>query len=180
MSKTFSYILVFVIGVIITFFLQGKEEIIKVVETQKTDTLFIHKTDTIFIDKPKYITKRIVDTIYIESSKDTTPLPIEQIYYSEKDLYDLWISGYKTVLDSIKVYNKECEVVVTKEVTKKIYPQTYRLYIGGGFQTFSDTFIPQLNISLATPKKVLIGANLGLYNNKTVYGFTIQYRIFGK
>ena len=180
MSKSFLFsIILSIVVAILLYMLVRNDDVqeIKVIEKVTTDTLYIYKHDTIVIYEPKYITKKVVDTVYIN---DTIPVPISQTYYSEKNLYELWVRGYKTTLDSIKVYNKVEEKIITNNVVEKIYPQTDRLYVGGGFQTFSDTFIPYVGVSLATPKKVLIGANLGVYNNKAVYGVSVYYRILGK
>lgn len=161
-------------------FFKKEDKVIEVVESVMTDTIYIHKYDTIVIQQPKYITKTVTDTIFVTGEYETISLPVEQSYYAENGKYELWVSGYKTSLDSIKVYNTTEQIVVKNEVIKNIYPQCYRIYAGGGFYAFSRTFIPFASISIATPKKFLIGANLGVYDNKAVYGLNVQYRIFGK
>lgn len=137
-----------------------------------TDTLTITKFDTIIKYKPAYITKKVVDTLRIT---DTIYLVREQKHFQEKDVYDIWISGYEPTLDSAKVYPR----VVYKTINNTTYkeqPKKWEAYWGGGINTISGTLIPHLDISIATPRNVIISANFGLYDGFN-YGFTIQKKI---
>ena len=104
-SNYLSYILVAVLAIIIfhafTKRTPEQNEVIK--EITIVDTVRINTTDTITRYEPKYITQRVVDTLYIT---DTLFLPITQKHYSEPNMYDVWVSGYEAKMDSIKTYNK--------------------------------------------------------------------------
>lgn len=139
----------------------------------KIDT--ITKTDTIVRYEPKYITKRVVDTLYIT---DTLFLPITQKHYSEPKIYDVWVSGYEAKMDSIKTYNKTEYKYVEKEVTREVVKNKYELYLNGGLNAFSGTFIPKMGISLITPKKTLYNANLGLYKGEMTYEIGVGIKLF--
>ena len=150
------------------------------VYTHTTDTVVIYKTDTLVEVRPKYIYKHTKDTLYIPVGDSTLSLPIEQKYFSSKGAYDVWISGYEPSLDSIRTFNKIEYRTITNETIKEVYPQKSRFYLGGGFYALSSTFSPYLSVSLSTKRKLLYGANLGLYKGRPSVGFSVQYRIFGK
>lgn len=152
---------------------------VEVVEKCTVDTLIIHTVDTIKDYYPKYITKRVVDTIYIETNnKAYVPLDVVQKHYSTNNVFDLWISGVEPLhLDSINVYSKTEYKTINKEIVREVYPLKWKLYVGGGFKAISETFIPEMNISLASPKKWLITANIGIYEGDMVYGGSVSYRI---
>lgn len=139
----------------------------------KIDT--ITKTDTITRYEPKYITKRVVDTLYIT---DTLFLPITQKHYSERDKYDVWVSGYEAEMDSIRTYNKTEYKYVEKEVTREIVVNKYELYLNGGLNAFLGTFIPKVGVSLITPKKAHYNVNLGLYNGEMTYEIGVGFKLF--
>ena len=139
----------------------------------KIDT--ITKTDTITRYEPKYITQRVVDTLYIT---DTLFLPITQKHYAERDKYDVWVSGYEAKMDSIRTYNKTEYKYVEKEVTQEVVVNKYELYLNGGLNTFSGTFIPKVGVSLITPKKTHYNANLGLYSGEMTYEIGVGIKLF--
>ena len=105
-------------------------------EVIKTDTVFTTKTDTLWKDTtivekeivPKYIIKKNVDTVYTNEG-DTLNLITEAKRFdkrliSNKDTADVQIytSGIKTSLDSLKMRLKTHTDVITNtvEVTKYI------------------------------------------------------------
>lgn len=159
---------------------------VETVEIKTTDTIVVYKYDTIVEYKTRYIRERVVDTVLIQPSQETpntsssTPLLITQRHYRSPNLYDLWISGYEPNLDSVKVYQKTEYQTITNEVKTEIYPKTWRLYAGAGFQTISDSFVPTLGLTLTTPNNWAITANLGYYNKELFYGAQVQHKIFGK
>ena len=138
------------------------------------------KFDTIVKYKTKYITERIVDTIYIERESQSVELPRVQRYFKEKGLYDAWISGYDPLIDSMKVYPKTEYTTVTHTVTREIIPLTHKLYVGGGIQIVSRKVAPYVSLTLATPKKWLFSAKLGVCDSKILVGGEVSYKIFDK
>lgn len=96
-------------------------------------------------------------------------------------LYDIWISGVEPLnLDSTRVYQKTKYKTETIYKDKIVYqekkPPLLSFYVGGGFYSFSDTFIPKVGISTKIGEKWLISANLGF--NKDIYDISINYKIF--
>lgn len=184
MSKSEKISWLIVIGLVVVLFLSlwnGRK--VETIEIKTTDTIIVYKYDTIVEYKTRYITERVLDTIFLPSQNTpsktpSTPLLITQRHYSKPNLYDLWISGYKPTVDSIKVYQKTEYQTITNEITKEIYPKYWRMYLGVGFQAVSDTFIPTVGITLTTPDKWAITANLGYYNKDLFYGAQIQYKLF--
>lgn len=150
-----------------------QNEVIK--ETVTVDTVRVYTTDTITRYEPRYITQRVVDTLYIN---DTIFLPITQKHYSEPNTYDVWVSGYEAKMDSIKTYNKTEYKYVEKDVTREIVVNKYELYLNGGLNAFSGTFVPKVGISLITPKKTQYNVNLGLYKMEMTYEIGVGFKLF--
>lgn len=176
MSKYLSYIFVAVLAVIVFHtFTRDKEPSVQVKETVTVDTVRFIQTDTITRYEPKYITQRVVDTLYIT---DTLFLPITQKHYSEPNTYDVWVSGYEAKMDSIRTYNNTEYKYVEKEVTRAVVKNKYELYLIGGLNAFSGTFIPKLGITLTSPNKALYNVNFGLYNGKITYEIGVGFKLF--
>ena len=177
-SNYLSYILVAVLAIIVfhAFTKDNPTETREVVkEITIVDTVRSIQTDTITRYEPKYITQRVVDTLYIT---DTLFLPITQKHYAERDKYDVWVSGYEAKMDSIKTYNKTEYKYVEKEVTREVVVNKYELYLNGGLNAFSGTFIPKVGVSLITPKKAHYNVNLGLYNGEMTYEIGVGFKLF--
>ena len=176
-SNYLSYILVAVLAIIVfhafTKRTPEQNEVIK--EITIVDTVRSIQTDTITRYEPKYITQRVVDTLYIT---DTLFLPITQKHYAERDKYDVWVSGYEAKMDSIRTYNKTEYKYVEKEVTREVVVNKYELYLNGGLNAFSGTFIPKVGVSLITPKKTHYNVNLGLYNGEMTYEIGVGFKLF--
>lgn len=147
----------------------------RVIEITTIDTLLVCKTDTIVRYEPKYITKRVVDTLYIT---DTIFLPIVQKHYSERGLYDVWVSGCEAKMDSIRTYNKTEYKYIEKEVTREVIKNKHELFFNGGLNAFSGIFIPKVGVSLITPKKTHYSANIGLYNGEITYEIGVGFKLF--
>lgn len=176
-SNYLSYILVAVLAIIVfhAFTKRTPEQNEVVKEITIVDTVRIIQTDTITRYEPKYITQRVVDTLYIA---DTLFLPITQKHYSEPNLYDVWVSGYEAKMDSIKTYNKTEYEYVEKEVTREVVKNKYELYLNGGLNAFSGTFIPKVGVTLTAPNKTLYNVNFGLYNGKITYEIGVGIKLF--
>ena len=176
-SNYLSYILVAVLAIIVfhafTKRTPEQNEVIK--EITIVDTVRVYTTDTITRYEPKYITQRVVDTLYIT---DTLFLPITQKHYAERDKYDVWVSGYEAKMDSIKTYNKTEYKYVEKEITREVVVNKYELYLNGGLNALSGTFIPKVGVSLITPKKTHYNANFGLYKGEITYEIGVGFKLF--
>lgn len=157
-------------------FRKNKEKIYK--EVHITDTVFTVKTDTIIVNSPKYISKHKIDTVYIRTKGlDSIVIPIEQKHYSLKSVYDVWASGYKVGIDSIKVYPKMKIIHITDTKEKIVDEKRHELYVFGGLQALQGDFIPKVGISWKTEKDWVISADMGLYKEKPTYGINIGKRI---
>ena len=177
-SNYLSYILVAVLAVIVfhAFTKDNPTETREVVkEITNVDTVRVCTTDTIIRYEPKYITKRVVDTLHIT---DTLLLPITQKHYAERDKYDVWVSGYEAKMDSIRTYNKTEYKYVEKEVTREVVVNKYEFYLNGGLNAFSGSFIPKVGVSLITPKKTHYNVNLGLYKGEMTYEIGVGFKLF--
>lgn len=83
----------------------------------KTDTVVVRDTLRIEIpvEKIKYRDRKVVDTLYLPTPQDTTPLPIEQKHYQDS-ISDIYISGYQPQIDSIQYHIPYKTVYVDKVV----------------------------------------------------------------
>lgn len=167
-------ILSFVVIAVLVVALLHREENPVVVKERTTDTLFIVKTDTVKVYEPKFVERRVVDTVYIT---DSVFVPIEQTFYDEKEL-KLWVSGFQCTLDSFYVYPKTVERVVTREIfTTTESRERVGLYAEGALNSFSDGICPSVGVCITTPKKVLYRANIGLYKGSPAYTIGIGYKL---
>ena len=179
-SNKYLWITIVILSIVIIFLLSiGRK--VEVVEKHFTDTVTIVKLDTITKYQTKYIKERVTDTVYVERDNgDKVALPRVQRHFREKSLYDAWISGYDPLLDSIKIYPKTEYTTITNTITKEVTPLTWKLYAGLDLRAISGTFAPCVSVTLATPKKWLISAKIGVYDNKLIYGAEVSYKIFEK
>ena len=166
-----------VIVVLVTLLFSSKRQI-KVVENRVTDTILHLKIDTITQYVPKYVTKKTTDTIYLQANdKNEVSLEIEQKYYSENGVYDAWISGYKPQLDSIKTYPRVEYRTITNNITKEIYKSTIDLYPYIGFKRLDDIIGQVFGLTIKMPKKWIYSAEIGIMDNKMMYGVTVGYKL---
>lgn len=144
----------------------------------KSDTVYYTKVDTIREIKPKYITSTVVDTVVITVKKDSVVyLPIKRTHYSKADRYDLWVSGYEAKLDSINVYDKIKYQTITNSEYKTVYKNRLSIYGSVGVYKLNNEIVPTFDITLNTPRKISLGASVGLYENKPIYGLKIGYKL---
>ena len=116
-----------------------------------TDTLIIH--DTIRKVEPKYIVKRVVDSIPVPvpvpGGKDTIwmNLPKEQKVYADST-YRAVVSGYLPSLDTIDVFRKT--VYIDKETIKTVYAQPSRWSLGvqAGYGVSKSGLSPYIGIGV--------------------------------
>lgn len=177
MNKVFHLLYIVVIVVLVTLLFSSKRQI-KVVENRVTDTILKIRVDTLTKYIPKYVTKKTTDTIYLQATdKNEVALEIEQKYYSENGIYDVWISGYKPQLDSIKTYQRVEYRTITNNITKEIYKSTIDFYPYIGFKRLDDNVGQVFGLTIKMPKKWIYSAEIGVMNNKMMYGVTVGYKL---
>lgn len=166
-----------VIVVLVTLLFSSKRQI-KVVENRVTDTIVKIRVDTLTRYVPKYVTKRTTDTIYLQASdKNEVAIEIEQKHYSENGVYDAWISGYKPQLDSIKTYPRVEYRTITNNITREIYKSTMDFYPYIGFRRLDDNIGQVFGLTIKMPKKWIYSAEIGVMDNKMMYGVTVGYKL---
>ena len=169
------YIVVIVVLVALLF---SSKRQIKVVENRVTDTILKIRVDTLTKYVPRYVTKKTTDTIYLQATdKNEVALEIEQKYYSENGIYDAWISGYQTNLDSIKTYPRVEYRIITNNITKEIYKSTLDFYPYVGFKRLDDNIGQVFGLTIKMPKKWIYSAEIGIMDNKMMYGVTVGYKL---
>lgn len=122
-----------------------KEEI-----TRITDTITIIKRDTITIIKPqhiyKYVDRIVRDTLYsIDSILVPVNVPLETKVYQDSN-YRAVISGYKTELDSIYIFNKNQIQYINK--INNIKKWNISPSLGLGYGMFSKRFDMYVGFSI--------------------------------
>lgn len=131
----------------------------------------------------KYITKVVKDTVYIRDSITGYDLylPIVQKHFSEKNRYDLWISGVEPLnVDGIDIYNQVKYETITNTVTRTEYvyqPKRNEFYFGGGFCSFLDTNLPIVGVSLKTKNSTLISLDYGHYKGDNLCLATLKFNL---
>ena len=127
MEKTLAYlsiVLALLLGSFFGYWLRGEGP--GTIEYQ-TDTLW--RYDTVRIPQPVPVNKWIHDTTYIAITDtalihhhDTTfvPIPRETTLYRD-ETFEAWVTGFRSTLDSIHVFQKTAivEVPVVKTVSKR-------------------------------------------------------------
>ena len=166
-----------VIVVLVTLLFSSKRQI-KVVENRVTDTILKIRVDTLTKYIPKYVTIKTTHTIYLQANnKNEVAIEIEQKHYSENGIYDAWISGYKPQLDSIKTYPRVEYKTITNNITKEIYKSTLDFYPYIGFKRLDDKVGQVIGLSVKMPKKWIYSAEIGVMDNKMMYGVTVGYKM---
>lgn len=177
MNKVFHLLYIIVIVVLVTLLFSSKRQI-KVVENRVTDTILKIRVDTLTRYVPKYVTKKTTDTIYLPSNnKSEVALEIEQKHYNENGVYDAWISGYQPRLDSIKTYTRVEYKTITNNITKEIYKSTIDFYPYIGFKRLDDKVGQVIGLAIKMPKNWIYSAEIGVMDNKMMYGVTVGYKI---
>ena len=141
----------------------------------KSDTIYISKIDTIKVYYPKYIEVSTKDTIYI--SRDTT-LEVKSKMYSEKDKYDVWISGIEPLaLDSINVYREVKYETITNTITRNRYINERQLFLGGGIDVWGSKIYPKFGVSYKDKKDRLYSLDFSHIDGKNMFSGTIKFAI---
>ena len=147
-----------------------------------TDTLIIDVThyDTIWRDNIAYKWRTLKDTVYVRGVQgDSVAAEVVSKEYAEDSLYRLWVSGVEPLtLDSIEVYSKTTERIVTVTNAIKEEDNRMRVFVFGGLNAYYGTLRPNVGISLEPTRKLAVGAEIGLdCNDKVYYGVKIGYNI---
>ena len=150
-----------------------------IVRSITSDTVLLVKHDTVFIEKPLYVERTTIDTVYIENGGSKLSLPVEKLRYSEDGIFDIWVSGIEASLDSVRFYAPTVERTVTRTVTVERKP-SWACVPYMGFKAFEGTVSPNIGLMLETPKSWVLGAEMGYSKPRSTYwGLSIGYR-FGK
>jgi hypothetical protein len=177
MNKVFHLLYIVVIVVLVALLFSSKRQI-KVVENRVTDTILKIRVDTFTEYIPQYVTKKTTDTIYLQANdKSEVALEIEQFHFSKEGAYDAWISGYNPRLDSIKTYPRVEYRTITNNITKEIYKSTIDLYPYIGFKRLDDNIGQVFGLTIKMPKKWIYSAEIGVMDNKMMYGITVGYKL---
>ena len=137
----FTIAVTFVLGACFGFWLRGLRPAKPVEPVVQTDTLYLR--DTIRIDRPvpkPYPVYLPSDTVRLVTTQHDTVevlVPMEQKHYSDS-LYDVYVSGYKPNLDSLRIYQTTKIVTITETIK---VPEKKRW--GLGFQV-GGTYLPKV------------------------------------
>ena len=179
MTKHVPYIIIAVLLVSLFVSLTNRKEV--VIEKTISDTVYITLIDTFKAQQPPSKRDTVLDTIYIENnSENGLKLPITQSHYSEKDRYDIWVSGFNPSLDSVNIYNQTKFVTITNNNIKEVYPKTTALYFNLGTMYIGDKFAPKLGAGFKFKNDMIINANVGLYEKKVFYELGFNFKLYGK
>lgn len=182
------YVPYIVIGILVaalvwSFFRKGgKGEEAGTTTVFVTDTVTIVEKDTILAEITKFVSETIVDTVRIETVRDSAVyVPITRRYYKGTG-YEAWVSGYRPNLDSLVLYPETKYQYITNQTTTTVVRRPYSLYVYGGAGYFSNNggvVKASIGLGLTTPKRLGIGVGAS-YLEGAGFGFEINiaYRIF--
>lgn len=108
------------------------------------DTVVVRDTLRIEVpvEKIKYRDRKVVDTLYLQTPQDTTPLPVEEKVY-EDSISTIQISGYKPQIDKIEYHIPQKTVYVDKVVevpqVKKWYEDRF-IFSAGVYTGYSPIY----------------------------------------
>ena len=179
MSNKFHIIYIAVIAALLVLLgvsLSRPDKVVEVIKHQ-TDSLIVVKHDTLTITKVVEVEKKVVDTVYVKSEPDSTPIPISEYRFFKPNEYDITARGFNVTMPSITVFPKTITKTVTNTIEKEVVLEKYAIYGGFGITAFNGRFAPEASISLATPRKWLISAKIGYFEGSAYYGGSIQYRL---
>lgn len=130
MKKTMIFILMFITGLLTTFFIGRKTaDVLNPVIMTQADTIVIcdtiRFTDTVTVREPLFAEEYVSGEISLsaathqieESSTDSLKLtlPMMSRRYENED-FELWVSGIEPRLDSIRIFWHEEQIISHKEV----------------------------------------------------------------
>lgn len=175
MKKFIPYIVIAVLAVCLILSLTNRNEV--VIEKHTTDTITIVRIDTFRSVLPRFITEKVVDTIFVEkTSENGLKLPITQKYYND-DSYQAWVSGYNPNLDSINVFQKIVTNTVNHTIIKEVYPKHIDWYLNAGSMFIDKKAAPYVGLNMKLENDLVIGVNAGVYEKEMFYGFNIGFKL---
>ena len=179
-SKILPWAIVGVLVVLLLWSLNTESGEPIVITERHTDTLVVVKHDTTVITEVK-IEKEPADTVYI-TVRDSilVPIPRQEYTFSEPNMFDFRVKGYMVDFLDAKVYPKTVYETIYEQNTTTITKYRSSLFVNAHLERFSDTFIPSVGISLSLKGKWLIGAKIGLYQKKPIYGLSVGYNVLQK
>ena len=175
MTKYIPYIIIAVLLVSLIVSLTNRKEVI--IEKTTSDTVTLAKFDTIYVQKPFFIKEVIVDTFLIKDSINNGYIIAKTQRYYKDSLYEAWVSGYRPNLDSLNIFRKTITSTITNAVTKEIYPKTTDLYLNVGSDYIGKQFAPNIGLAVKFKNDLMIGGNVGYYDNSVYYGIKIGYKL---
>lgn len=116
----------------------------KVANIKSIDTVVVRDTLRIEVpvEKIKYRDRKVVDTLYLPTPQDTTPLPIEEKVY-EDSISTIQISGIQPKIDKIEYHIPQKTVYVDKVVevpqVKKWYEDRF-IFSAGVYTGYSPIY----------------------------------------
>lgn len=150
-NDTFKFVLrglILILGVVIVCLLLSPKTEEKEVKTVVLhDTTVVHDTIEKTVTEIQYKKIKTVDTIYLPTPDTITALPVKQKHYSDS-LSDIWVSGYKPEIDSIKYHIPQQTIYIDKvveveiEKPKKWYEDRFIITAGvyGGYSPLYNKF----------------------------------------
>ena len=176
MRKYIPYILIVVLSFALAMSLK-RDDVVKEVVKIVTDTVTVYRTDTIREPVTEFVYEEVKDTIFIEKvGQDGLKLPITQKYYSSKN-YKAWVSGYRPSLDSIEVFRNTITNTITNVEKKEVYLNTTDIFLDAGVTMIGGEISPRIGTSIKFKKGLLIGADLGYYDNGMTFGVRFGYKL---
>ena len=175
MKNWIPYLVIAVLAVCLILSLTNRNEV--VIEKHTTDTVTIVRIDTFRSVLPRFITEKVVDTIFVEkTSENVLKLPITQKYYNA-DSYQAWVSGYNPNLDSINVFQKIVTNTVNHTIIKEVYPKHIDWYLNAGSILLDKKAAPYVGLNMKLKNDLVIGVNAGVYEKEMFYGFNIGFKL---
>lgn len=156
--------------------LSRPDKVVEVIK-HKTDSLVVVKHDTLTITKVVEVEKKVVDTVYVKSEPDSTPIPIIEYRFFKPNEYDITARGFNVTMPSITVFPKTITKTIMNTVEKEVVLRQWDFYLGGGIWRYGEEWIPNIDLTIKSPQNFLFGANLGVYNKGLLIGGNIQYKI---
>lgn len=183
MSNKFHIVYLAIIAallVVLGVSLSRPDKVVEVIK-HKTDSLIVVKHDTLTITKVVEVEKKVVDTVYVKSEPDSTPIPISEYRFFKPNEYDITARGFNVTMPSITVFPKTITKTVTNTIEKEVVLESvWNCYLGVGIWAFDKNIVPTVNLTVKMQNKWLFGANVGWYNGQPIYGGNISYKILGK
>lgn len=169
-------VIIAVLLVVIKIVSDRPERVIEVVR-EINDTVIVTKYDTLIFTNIIENEKRVVDTVYLESNNNVTPIPISEYRFNKENEYDITAYGYNVSLSNVTVYPKTEYKSVTNVIEKEVQLPKVNFYGTFGFASFNDEFYPNIGLTMSYNQNLLISANIGYLRGNAYYYATLGYKI---